>query len=71
MISLLKQYWRLLACFVSGLVLTVGMSFKMPVQQPQTAINPIYPQVATQEYQASVPPLSPFEADHMEHNFYQ
>ncbi|MCC5639903.1 hypothetical protein LC593_29575 [Nostoc sp. CHAB 5844] len=68
MISLLKQYWRLLACFLSGVVLTVSLSWKMPVQQLAIAAKPNHSQVVTQS-QANLPPT--YYSEHLEHNFYQ
>ncbi|MBD2498956.1 hypothetical protein [Nostoc sp. FACHB-280] len=73
MISLIKRHWRLLACFLSGLVFTVALSWKMPVQQ-QIAFKPVYTQVPIPENQSPTNEqtlLSPFAAEHLEHNFYQ
>ncbi|MBU7586348.1 MAG: hypothetical protein KAF91_26390 [Nostoc sp. TH1S01] len=62
MISLIKQHWRLLACFLSGLILTVSLSLRIPVPQTANAVQPI-------QSQANLPP--DFYSDHLEHNFYQ
>ncbi|MBE9209239.1 hypothetical protein IQ244_22565 [Nostoc sp. LEGE 06077] len=68
MISLFQKHWRLLACFLAGLVVTVSISLRTPVQQPAIAAQPIHSQVVTQP-QANLPPA--FYAEHLEHNFYQ
>ncbi|MCW5317497.1 hypothetical protein GTQ43_27935 [Nostoc sp. KVJ3] len=75
MISLLKQYKRTLACFISGLVMAVllflGTSNQHPAtaQQPATVSNQTY---ATASTQIDVSPTySDFAATHLEPNFYQ
>ncbi len=69
MISLLKQYKRTLAWFMSGLVLAVLLFFGTSNQQPATASNPSYARTATQVDVTAT--YSDFGASHLEPNFYQ
>jgi hypothetical protein len=62
MISLLQQYKRLLAWFISGLVLAILLSLGISHQQPATAYQPNV-EIAY--------PNSEFANTHLEPNFYQ
>ena len=62
MISLLQQYKRLLAWFISGLVLAILFSLGMSHPQPATAYQ--------HNFEISYP-NSEFAATHLEPNFYQ
>lgn len=72
-ISLLKQYKRTLAWFISGLFLAVLLFFVTSNQQPATASNP----ASNQSYTTPSTQLdatatySDFGATHQEPNFYQ
>ncbi|MHC5598058.1 MAG: hypothetical protein ACYTXC_19320 [Nostoc sp.] len=68
MISLLKQYKRSLAWFISGLVMSVLLFLGTSNQQPATASNPSHTTASTQ---IDVnPTYSDFAASHLEPNFY-
>ncbi|MHC5717489.1 MAG: hypothetical protein ACYTX0_36595 [Nostoc sp.] len=73
MISLLKQYKRTLAWFISGLFLAVLLFSVTSNQQPATASNP----ASNQSYTTPSTQLdatatySDFGATHLEPNFYQ
>ncbi|MEH1818750.1 MAG: hypothetical protein V7L31_06555 [Nostoc sp.] len=69
MISLLKQYKRILAWFISGLVLAVLLFLGTSNQQPATASNSSYPTPSTVPNVTST--YSDFGATHLEPNFYQ
>jgi uncharacterized membrane protein len=69
MISLLKQYKRTLAWFVSGLVLAVLLFLGTSNQQSATASNPSY--VAAPSQVDVTATYSDFGASHLEPNFYQ
>lgn len=73
MISLLKQYKRTLAWFISGLFLAILLFFVTSNQQPATASNPVFNQSYTTPFtQLDVTPTySEFGATHLEPNFYQ
>ncbi|HIK07939.1 MAG TPA: hypothetical protein IGS40_25170 [Trichormus sp. M33_DOE_039] len=68
MILLLKRHWRLLACFLSALVMAVVFSFATPAQKPAIATV----QIPTQSV---VKPIIVGHPDayysHEEPNFYQ
>ncbi|MFN6570136.1 hypothetical protein [Dendronalium sp. ChiSLP03b] len=70
MISLLKQYKRLLVWLISGLVITVLLSLATPDRQTATAFN--QSKATAVSTQPSVNPEYPdFAATHLEPNFYQ
>ncbi|MEA5567269.1 hypothetical protein [Anabaena sp. UHCC 0399] len=62
MISLLQQYKRSLAWFISGLVLAIVISLGISHQQPVIASQPNSPESVG---------ISDFAATHLEPNFYQ
>lgn len=66
MISLLKKYHRLLAWFISGLVLAVLLSLGITNQKPANAFAPFPNQDGAAAYS-----ISDFAATHLEPNFYQ
>ncbi|MEH2162235.1 MAG: hypothetical protein V7K38_14615 [Nostoc sp.] len=69
MISLLKQYKRTLAWFMSGLVLAVLLFLGTSNQQPATATKPSHAKASTQLDVTAT--HSDFGATHLEPNFYQ
>ncbi|MBX9252634.1 hypothetical protein H1Q63_01275 [Desmonostoc muscorum CCALA 125] len=69
MFSLLKQYKRPLAWFISGLLLAVLLFFGTSNQQPATAYNQSDATVSTQLDVTTT--YSDFGASHLEPNFYQ
>ena len=78
MISLLKQYKRTLAWFISGLFLAVLLFFVTSNQQPATASNPASNPASNESYTTPSTQLvdatatySDFGATHQEPNFYQ
>ncbi|MBE8989991.1 MULTISPECIES: hypothetical protein [unclassified Nostoc] len=62
MISLLQKYKRLLAWFISGLVLVILISLGISHQQPATASQPNSTESVG---------ISDFATTHLEPNFYQ
>jgi uncharacterized membrane protein len=69
MISLLKQYKRLLVWLISGLVFAVLLSLATPDRQTATAFNQV--KTTTVSRQPQQIPSSDFAATHLEPNFYQ
>lgn len=69
MISLLKQYKRALAWFISGLVMAALLFLGTSNQQPATASNQSHAIASTQLDVTAT--YSDFGATHLEPNFYQ
>ncbi|BAZ31319.1 hypothetical protein NIES4074_37910 [Cylindrospermum sp. NIES-4074] len=70
MIPLLNKYQRLLAWFISGVVVALLLSLIAPNQQPAAAANQIYTPSSTQP-SATAYSNTDFANTHLEPNFYQ
>ncbi|MEH2029897.1 MAG: hypothetical protein V7K67_09515 [Nostoc sp.] len=68
-VSLLKQYKRTLACFISGLVLAILLFLGTLNQRLATASNQTHITTLTQPDMSAT--HSDFENTHLEPNFYQ
>ena len=68
-VSVMKQYKRALAWFISGLVLAILLFLGTLNQQPATASNQSHVTTSTQPDVSAT--HSNFENNHLEPNFYQ